>query len=218
MALAVRPSAIDSGLAGPVPPSVPPGRAASPTVLPPALVGDCVADGERERNRDQQIGALFDEHYAGLCRLAALLLGDRAAAEEAVQEAFLSTYAGWWRIRRPERAQWYLRRAVVNQCRSRQRRRVSEDRGNRIVHHSDDLPPRSGEDPAAVIEAMAIADAVRALPPRQREAVVLRYYEDLSEADIAAVLGCSTGTVKSQLSKARASLATQLEGLREEVD
>jgi RNA polymerase sigma-70 factor (sigma-E family) len=164
--------------------------------------------------RDALIGRLFDEHYPGLCRLAALLLGDRAAAEEAVQEAFLRTYAGWWRIRRPEQARWYLRRAVVNQCRSRQRRRVSEDRGNRVVHASERDSAAARDEPGRRTEALVIADAVRALPPRQREAVVLRYFEDLSEADIATVLGCSEGTVKSQLSKARTTLARLLDSLR----
>jgi RNA polymerase sigma-70 factor (sigma-E family) len=176
---------------------------AEPAPVPPASLA----------GRDALIGRLFDEHYGGLCRLAALLLGDRAAAEEAVQEAFLRTYAGWWRIRRPEQARWYLRRAVVNQCRSRQRRRTSEDRGNRVVHASE----RDGvgrDDPDRRTEAMVIADAVRALPPRQREAVVLRYFEDLAEADIASVLGCSEGTVKSQLSKARTTLARLLDDLR----
>lgn len=170
-----------------------------------------------EAGRDALIGRLFDEHYSGLCRLAALLLGDRAGAEEAVQEAFLRTYAGWWRIRRPEQARWYLRRAVVNQCRSRQRRRVSEDRGNRVVHASERVVG-GGDDVGARTEAMVIADAVRALPPRQRETVVLRYFEDMAEAEIARVLGCSEGTVKSQLSKARGTLARLLDSLRVEED
>jgi RNA polymerase sigma-70 factor (sigma-E family) len=159
--------------------------------------------------RDELVEALFDQHYSGLCRLATLLTGDAAAAEEVVQEAFLRTYAGWWRIRQPERAQWYLRAAVVNQCRSRGRRRSSEDRGNRTVWATDGAPPRRWETDD-VGETMAVLDAVRSLPRRQREAVVLRYYEDLSEADVAAALGCSVGTVKSQLFKARASLAEQL--------
>ncbi len=163
----------------------------------------------RERDRDDQLAVLFEEHYTGLCRLAWLILGDRGAAEEAVSEAFLRTYTGFFRIRRPERAQWYLRRAVVNQCRSRQRRLVTEDRGNRVVQGGDDGRSRA-TDPAGAPEALAVLAAVHALPPRQRAAVVLRYYEDLSEAEIASTLGCSAGTVKSQLSKARATLALAL--------
>lgn len=163
----------------------------------------------RRPDRDREVAALFDEHYAGLCRLATLLLGDEAAAEEVVQEAFLRTFAGWRRLRRPTRARWYLRAAVVNQCRSRGRRRQSEQRGNRTVWATQGAATCDG-DPDRAGESLVVLDAVRALPPRQREAVVLRYYEDLADADVAALLGCSVGTVKSQLSKARATLARRL--------
>lgn len=175
-----------------------------------------------EPGRDRVIVEMFDGHYTGLCRLASLLLDDRAAAEEVVQEAFLRTFAGWRRIRQPERAQWYLRAAVVNLCRSRLRRRVTEDRGNRaatldagrVLGHlvgrgAADEPGRPA-DTEQTGEVLAVLAAVRSLPPRQREAVVLRYYQDLSEADIAATLGCSPGTVKSQLAKARATLGRLL--------
>lgn len=189
----------------------------APMVLPPqpGTADDVPAVPHLAQGRaptpEEGIADLFDQHYAGLCRLAALLLADRAAAEEVVQEAFLRTFAGWRRIRRPERAQWYLRAAVVNQCRSRARRRVSEERGNRTVWATEGR--REGEewegDRAG--EALGVLEAVRALPTRQREAVVLRYYEDLGEADVASVLGCSVGTVKSQLAKARATLARLLD-------
>ncbi|MGH9093415.1 MAG: SigE family RNA polymerase sigma factor [Acidimicrobiales bacterium] len=165
----------------------------------------------RRPDRDREVVALFEEHYPGLCRLARLLLDDEAAAEEVVQEAFLRTYAGWWRLRRPTRARWYLRAAVVNECRSRGRRRVTEDRGNRTVWTTQERSVAEGE-PERAGESLVVLQAVRALPRRQREAVVLRYYGDLSDADVAAVLGCSVGTVKSQLSKARASLARRLAG------
>ena len=159
--------------------------------------------------RDEIVARLFDEHYRGLCRLAGLLLGDSAAAEEVVQEAFLRTFSGWWRVRHPERAQWYLRTSVVNLCTSRLRRRTTEDRGNRVTWYD---ATRGGEtggtDPSD--DALSIAELVRRLPPRQRDAVVLRYYEDLPEVEIARILGCAVGTVKSQLSKARATLAHAL--------
>lgn len=171
--------------------------------------------------RDEAVAALFDEHYGGLCRLATLLLDDASVAEEAVQDAFLRTFAGWRRLRHPERARWYLRAAVVNQCRSRMRRRVVEDRGNRTVWAAE-LASAVGGEPAASRSASAagpegaddvvvVLEAVRRLPPRQREAVVLRYYEDLGEREVARALGCSVGTVKSQLAKARHALAGWLE-------
>lgn len=155
--------------------------------------------------RDASITRLFDEHYRGLCRLAGLLLGDSAGAEEVVQEAFLRTFSGWWRVRYPERAQWYLRKSVVNLCRSRLRRRGTEERGNRVTWASDST--RNEDSPDRADDSMMLVAHVRRLPPRQRDAVILRYYEDLPEAEIARFLGCAVGTVKSQLAKARATLA-----------
>ena len=166
--------------------------------------------------RDRAVAALFDAHYAGMCRLATLLLDDPGQAEEAVQEAFLRTFVGWRRLRHPEHAGAYLRAAVVNQCRSRGRRRVSEQRGNRTLWAGTQDEARSSDIERAG-DVLAVLAAVRSLPARQREAVVLRYYADLSEADVARALGCSLGTVKSQLSKARASLARLLSGEDEEI-
>ena len=166
--------------------------------------------------RDRAVAALFDAHYAGLCRLATLLLDDPGQAEEAVQEAFLRTFVGWRRLRHPEHAGAYLRAAVVNQCRSRGRRRVTEQRGNRTLWAGTQDEARSSDIERAG-DVLAVLDAVRSLPARQREAVVLRYYADLSEADVAQALGCSLGTVKSQLSKARSSLARLLSGEDEEI-
>jgi RNA polymerase sigma-70 factor (sigma-E family) len=166
-----------------------------------------VTDGWR--GRDEEVTALFATHYPSLCRLAAMLLGDREGAEEAVQEAFLRTFSGWWRIRHPERAAGYLRVAVVNQCRSRARRRVSEDRSNRTIWSARE-EGRPEHDPDRSADAVTVTHAVDALPPRQREAVILHYYYDLSEADVARALGCTIGTVKSQLSKARSSLGRAL--------
>jgi RNA polymerase sigma factor (sigma-70 family) len=121
------------------------------------------------------LGEVFSEHYGGFCRLATLLLGDRAAAEEVVQEAFLRTFSSWWRVRQPDRAQWYVRAAVVNLCRSRLRRRGSEEAGNRASWSES----TEGTDDA-VDDAMVVLDAVQTLPARQRETVILRYYQDLS--------------------------------------
>jgi RNA polymerase sigma-70 factor (sigma-E family) len=183
------------------------------------LLGRTVAEPMTEPRegwdqRDECIARLFDEHYRGLCRLARVLLNDAAGAEEVVQEAFLRTFSGWWRVRHPERAQWYLRTSVLNLCRSRLRRRTSEERGNRVTW-SGTAESGSGsadDGTGASDDSMIMMSLVRRLPPRQREAVVLRYYEDLSEAEIARTLGCAVGTVKSQLAKARATLARGLRG------
>jgi len=98
-----------------------------------------------------------------------------------------------------------VRAAVVNLSRSRLRKRTSEAAGNEATWRT-----RNDWTNERVDEALDVLEAVRALPERQRETVVLRYFEDLSERDVAETLGCSVGTVKSQLSRARATLAGQL--------
>ena len=147
------------------------------------------------------LASLFDAHYRSLCRLAYVLLGDPAHAEDVVQEAFLRMFTGIGRLRDRGRADAYLRRSVVNLSRSRLRRRSVEGRGNAAAHRADRREsPMGGSD-------LDLLEAVRALPPRQRAAVALFYYADLPESEVASTLGCSIGTVKSQLAKARATLA-----------
>jgi RNA polymerase sigma-70 factor (sigma-E family) len=140
---------------------------------------------------------------AALHRTAYLLTGSRADAEDLVQTALAKTYLAWGRIRDREAVDGYARRVLVNtQTSLWRRRRVPE-------HVTDDLPePRSGaRDAMADLDLHdALWHALARLPRRQRAAVVLRYYEDLSEADTAAVLGCSVGTVKSATSRALARL------------
>jgi RNA polymerase sigma-70 factor (sigma-E family) len=160
--------------------------------------------------RDSEVAALFDRHYAPLCRLAYVILGDGPMAEEIVMEAMLRTFTGWGRIRDLDRADAYLRRTVVNLCRSKIRRKVIEGRVNRVSHQRDELKQPSW-DPERHETSRIVLEAVRKLPQRQRACVVLRYFEDLAEADIAEVMDCSVGTVKSQLSKARAKLERELE-------
>jgi RNA polymerase sigma-70 factor (sigma-E family) len=150
------------------------------------------------------LSTLFDAHYRSLCRLAYVLLGDGAQAEDVVQEAFLRTFTGFGRLRDRGRADAYLRRSVVNLSRSRLRRRTTEGRSNAAAHRSEQFEDLSGRHDLDLLEA------VRALPPRQRATVVLFYYADLPETEVAATLGCSAGTVKSQLAKARATLARSL--------
>jgi RNA polymerase sigma-70 factor (sigma-E family) len=180
-----------------------------------------VIAGPMERpavDRDREVAALFDAHYTPMCRLAFVILGDGAVAEEIVMEAMLKTFTGWGRIRDPQRADVYLRRTVVNLCRSRIRRKAIEARIGLAPARPD---PQTGArrpgsdrqdewDPDVHERGRLVSQAVRSLPPRQRACVVLRYYEDLPEARIAEILDCSTGTVKSQLSKARSKLQREL--------
>jgi RNA polymerase sigma-70 factor (sigma-E family) len=172
--------------------------------------------GRADAGRDARVAELFDAHYGSLCRLAYVIIGDSALAEEIVMEALVKTFTGFRRIRDLDRADAYLRRAVVNQCRSRMRRRAVELRVNAAVHRRDERRAPDW-DLERHETARIVWDAVRGLPERQRACVVLFYYEDLPEAEIAEVLDCSVGTVKSQLSKARGKLERWL-GTRLEVN
>ncbi len=163
---------------------------------------------EQTRDADAAIVALYTAHYLRLVRLAALLLHDTAAAEDVVQDAFVAMHGAWRRLRDEDKAVAYLRQAVVNRSRSRLRhlavvRRHVEPAGPDI--QSAESSAMTAFDRAVVIEAL------RKLPPRQREALVLRYYGDLSEAQIAAAMGCSAGAVKSHASRGIAALRTQME-------
>jgi RNA polymerase sigma-70 factor (sigma-E family) len=162
-----------------------------------------------DTERDRAISALFDRHYAPMCRLAYVILGDAALAEEIVMEALIKTFSGWGRIRDVSRADAYLRRAVVNLCRSKIRRKSIEARVNAVSYRRAELNPPDW-DPESHETSRLVLAAVRGLPERQRACVVLRYFEDMPEGQIADILGCSVGTVKSQLSKARAKLEKSL--------
>ena len=156
-------------------------------------------------DRDREVSALFRHHYTPMCRLAFVILGDRAVAEEVVMEALIKTYSGWRRIKDLDRSEAYLRQAVVNGCRSKIRRKMLETRVAPTLRHRAERASRiqTDDDPEARREVWR---AVLTLPERQRACVALYYYEDLPEGEIADLLGCSIGTVKSQLFKARAKL------------
>jgi RNA polymerase sigma-70 factor (sigma-E family) len=158
-----------------------------------------------DADRDHEVSGLFRRHYTPMCRLAFVILGDRSLAEEVVMEALVKTFSGWGRIKDLDRSEAYLRQAVVNGCRSKIRRKVLERRVAPTLEQRAESASRSRseDDPDTRRE---IWNAVRTLPERQRACVALYYYEDLPEGEIADVLGCSIGTVKSQLFKARAKL------------
>jgi RNA polymerase sigma-70 factor (sigma-E family) len=157
---------------------------------------------------EQALLELYTLHYKPLVRLSALLLRDIGAAEEVVQDAFIEMHKGWLRLRDTEKALSYLRQAVVNRSRSVLRHRVVVDRN--APKPAPDMP--SAEHGAfALLERSAVIAALRQLPERQREAVVLRFYADMSEAQIADAMGISRGAVKSHTSRAMAALRSVLE-------
>ena len=158
----------------------------------------------------EAVAVLFRAQYLPLVRLASLLLGDRGAGEEVVQEAFVKLQLGWGRVRDPERAPAWLRSTVLNGARSRLRRRRV-----RSSLRSLPAPATSSAAPAetavlAVEAHQRMITALRHLPLRQREALVLRFYLDLSEAETAAAMGLSAGSVKTHVHRGLAALRTEL--------
>ena len=145
----------------------------------------------------------FDEFVADrsatLVRAAWLLTGNEATAHDLVQAALERTWQRWGGLREPAAAEAYVRKVMVTTLTSWRRRRSF---GERPVAEVADVA--TGDDDAALRHS--VASALRALPAGQRAVVVLRYFCDLSEADTAAALGCTTGTVKSQAARALARL------------
>lgn len=164
--------------------------------------------GGRQVGIDAEITALYCAHYRSLVRLATLLVHDIATAEEVVQDSFVAMHGGWRRLRDSEKALSYLRQSVVNRSRSVLRHRVVVDRN--APKPPPDMP--SAEHGAiALLERSAVIAALRTLPARQREALVLRFYGDMSEAQIAEAMEISKGAVKSHTARAMATLRTVLE-------
>ncbi len=146
--------------------------------------------------------ALYEEHLGSAIALGRLLTGDDQLAEDLAQEAFIRTAGRFAHLRRPDAFAAYLRRTVVNLCRSRFRRqRLERDWLRRQDRREPSSSPAFDPDDRVVMWR-----AIEGLPWRQRAAVVLRYYEDLSQPEIAALLKCSVGAVESLLSRAMAAL------------
>ncbi len=141
--------------------------------------------------------SVFNAHHRKAVRLAYLLCGDHHQAEDIVSDAFAKVYVQWQKGRVSDVGA-YVRRAVVNETNSKLRRRYLERR-EASKRSGDERGIRLVDDQAA--DHDEVWQAVQRLPERQRQAVVLRYFEDLSEAETAEVLGISVGTVKSQVSR-----------------
>jgi RNA polymerase sigma-70 factor (sigma-E family) len=177
--------------------------------------GRAMMDDSRSR-RQAEVAELFDRHYRSLSRLAYVMLGDSQGAEDVVMEAFVKVSARWRRLGSVENMPAYLRRMVVNGCRGRIRRQKIERRvAGVLLGRAGTAQPEWGSERSDL--QMDVWSAVRALPERQRACIVLRYLEDLADAEIAESLDCSVGTVKSQLSKARAKLQRTLSSIGSEV-
>ena len=165
------------------------------------------APGDAPDDAQAAVSALYRAHAVGLIRLAYLMLGDRAAAEDAVQDAFCGLYRRWDRLADASGALPYVRSSVLNGCRTALRRRA---RGRQLT----DYQPPAGSAEAAVLtqeERQEVMRAVRRLPDRQREALVLRFYLDLPDGEIARAMGIRPGTVRSAIHRALQALGHLLE-------
>jgi RNA polymerase sigma-70 factor (sigma-E family) len=189
--------------------SQPPDVVARPTDVTEAWAGTVPLVAVRaDATADLAVSELYSAHYRSLVRLAALLVRDLGTAEEVVQDAFVAMHGGWHRLRDNDKALAYLRQAVVNRSRSVLRHRQVVDRN--APKPPPDMP--SAEHGAiALFERSAVIAALRTLPARQREALVLRFYADLPEAQIAETMRISRGAVKSHTARAMQTLRATLE-------
>jgi RNA polymerase sigma-70 factor (sigma-E family) len=196
-------------------PGEPDGMVTRPTDVTEALLANpamsaapTMSGAVVEWDADRAVTAIYSEHYRSLVRLAAFLVRDNATAEEVVQDSFVAMHGAWRRLRDTDKALSYLRQSVVNRSRSVLRHRMVVDKNT--PKPPPDMP--SAEHGAIIqLERSAVVSALRGLPERQREALVLRYYGDLSEAQIASVMGISRGAVKSHTARAMAALRAVLE-------
>ena len=148
---------------------------------------------------DEEFREFMRGRWAATVRLAYALTGDTGHAEDVAQDAFARAYASWGRVSRAGDPQAYVRRIVINEYRRRFRKQ-------RVAEELPGVLPDAGTVPPGPEERSALLDALRSLGPRQRAVIVLRYWMDLSEAETAAALNCSRGTVKSQASRGLAAL------------
>lgn len=162
------------------------------------------------------ISQLYESHWAGVVRLCWLLLHDQAAAEDVAQDAYIATYRNWDRLRDEEAAVGYLRRCAVNGARSVLRhlvvvRREIQAEAGRADAAGRLTSPSSDEAALLRLDGDQLMSALRTLPERQREVIVLRYYSDLSEAQIAEALDISPGSVKTHAYRGLRALRERME-------
>ena len=153
------------------------------------------------------MAVLFERHHLELVRMAVVLLGDVGAAEDVVQDAFEKLQARWPRLRDPGNGLAYARASVLNGCRNAVRRSVLARRHAARLDGSPSTHPDAAQAVADHSELMA---ALRGLPRRQREVLVLRYYLDLDVAQAAEVLGIGPSAVRSTATRGLARLAAMI--------
>jgi RNA polymerase sigma-70 factor (sigma-E family) len=184
-----------------------------------AGVSTSINDGPQQRmdpphpgTVEAAVGKLFQQRRVDLFRLAVFLVDDRAVAEDLVQEAFATLHRRWPDLNDPAAGYGYLRSTVVNAARHYHRHLAVQRRHLKVAE--PDHEPAADYLVLLAEEYQQVLRALRVLPARQRAVVVLRYWEQLTEAEIASTLGISTGTVKSSASRAMHTLKKALEDPR----
>jgi RNA polymerase sigma-70 factor (sigma-E family) len=156
------------------------------------------------------ISALFRQHHGDFVRLAVLLVGDQPTAEDVVQDVYASVHARWTKLPARDSGLSYVRAAVLNRCRSVLRRRGVASRVSLSFRAAEETLASAEHEAMLCEDRRRVLQALALLPCRRREVLVLRYYLDLSEAEIAEILGISPGTVKSTAARGLAALARAL--------
>ena len=157
---------------------------------------------------DPAITAIYGTEYRSLVRLAAALVGDVGIAEEVVQDSFVAMYGVWSRLRDRDKALAYLRRRVINRSRSALRQGMVAD-GN-APKLKPGIMPSAEQGAITQAEPSALISAMHTLSPRQREALVLRFYLDLSERQAASAMSISPGAANHHTARAKAALLSVL--------
>ena len=163
--------------------------------------------GDASRVEGGRLGELYAVHAAGATRLAYLLTGDRGVAEDLVQEAFVRIAGRLGHLRDPSAFQAYLRRTVINLSRMHFRKQKTER--TYLEREANLRPPEGEQRDVAASEAMRAA--LLRLPERQRAAIVLRFYEDLSDSATGQVMRCPSGTVRSLVSRGMETLRREVQ-------
>ncbi len=162
--------------------------------------------------RSEVVDVVFRRHYQALLRLAFVMVGDRGAAEDAVQDAFVSLHRNWRKLRDPEAAGAYVRSAVLNRCRSWVRRQATQRAKRPLLLVQGGAPPKGPEDTTvARDEVGSVVAEMRALPRRQREVLACRFVLELSVAETADLLDISVGSVKTHSHRGLQTLQQRIE-------
>jgi RNA polymerase sigma factor (sigma-70 family) len=182
---------------------------------PPQGAGALPADGalgpvpaDAQSDAEQAIAAIYDTEYRSLVRLAAALVGDVRIAEEVVQDSFVAMYGAWRRLRDRDKALAYLRQRVINRSRSALRQGMVAN-GN-APKAKPGIMPSAEQGAITQPQRSAVISAMQTLSPRQREALMLRFYLDLSERQAASAMSISLGAANYHTARARAALLSVL--------